>query len=186
MRRPRHREALTGTRRRRAAGFTLLETCIVLVIIAILLGVLMPSIHTAFVESALRADSRQLALMVKTAMLQSNDQHHTCVIDLTPQSLDLHGTGDASASSAPVTDADTAPATTDFDSSYRLDPADRLVIPDPKKPSVWISMPDTSWIFQPGDLCPATRVRMTRGDAWVEMSFNALTGNVENEAAYFP
>ena len=40
--------------------------------------------------------------------------------------------------------------------------------------------------FKPGELCPASRVHLGRGDAWLEMSFNALTGNVENEAAYFP
>ena len=40
--------------------------------------------------------------------------------------------------------------------------------------------------FVPGDLCPATKVRLTRGDSWLEMTFNALTGNVETESAYFP
>ena len=48
-------------------------------------------------------------------------------------------------------------------------------------------MPDnTSWTFKPGELCPAMRVRITRGDAWLEMSFSALTGNVEDEKTYFP
>ncbi len=47
-------------------------------------------------------------------------------------------------------------------------------------------MPPTTWIFEAGELCPATRVRLSRGDAYLEMSFNALTGNVENEATYFP
>ena len=47
-------------------------------------------------------------------------------------------------------------------------------------------MPEISWTFQPNELCPATRVRLSRGNAWLEMSFNALTGNVEKETTYFP
>ena len=63
----------------------------------------------------------------------------------------------------------------------------KLLTPDPQKTDGWLAMPDgTQWVFQPGELCPATRVRLARGDAWVEMSFNALTGNVENEGANFP
>src|ERR1017187_10192814 len=49
-----------------SAGFTLLEMIMVLVIIAILAGLSMPAMHSAFVEQAVRKDAHQLALMVKT------------------------------------------------------------------------------------------------------------------------
>jgi prepilin-type N-terminal cleavage/methylation domain-containing protein len=161
-------------------GFTLLELCIVLLIMAILLGVMAPAIHSVFVESALRADARQLSFLVRTAMLQSGDEHRGYVLDLTASSLDLHPAATGPAADAPAGDAPDASAT------YQLDAADKLYVPDPKKKSAWIRMPATSWTFQPGELCPATRVRMMRGKAWLEMNFNALTGNTENEADYFP
>ena len=165
-------------------GFTLLELCIVLLIMAILLGAMMPAMHSAFVESAMRADARQLSFMVRTAMLQSDDEHRGYVLDLTATSLDLHSA--ASGTEANSTPADDTGVNSDDSTAYQFDTADKLYIPDPKKNSAWVHMPTTSWIFQPGELCPATRVRLIRGNAWLEMSFNALTGNVENEADYFP
>jgi prepilin-type N-terminal cleavage/methylation domain-containing protein len=172
-------------------GFTLLEMCIVLLIIALLLGVTMPSIQSAFVEQGVRRDSHQLALMVKTAMIQSAEQHRPYAIDLTPTTMALHPVGEAAADvdAQPVDTDDSTPvnpATEDVEVTTELDKPNQLLVPDPFKDNAWIAMPPTSWIFQPGDLCPATRVRLERKSAWLEMSFNALTGNVENENTYFP
>lgn len=172
-------------------GFTLLEVCIVLFIIAILLGAMMPSIQSAFAENALRADARQLSLLVKTGMLHSNDQGQDYVLDLTAASMDLHPAGVVrKEDDAPETDkdetSDSSLAADQVLEPYHLDSANKLLIPDPKKASAWMAMPATSWLFRPGELCPATRVRLLRGKAWVEVSFNALTGNVENETAYIP
>jgi prepilin-type N-terminal cleavage/methylation domain-containing protein len=175
-------------------GFTLLELCIVLLIVGILLGAMIPAIHSAFVESGVRADARQLSLLVKTAMLQSADQDRNYVLDLSTGSLDLHPAGitakddDAASSSADTekAEADESSVSDDADIACRIDRANRLLVPDPKKEGAWINIQATSWLFQPGDLCPATRVRLARGSSYLEMSFNALTGNVENETAYFP
>lgn len=151
----------------------------------------MPAIQSAFTEKALRDDSQQLSLMVKTAMLQSADQHRNYVIDLTSTSLSLHPEG-------MPTDADAVPVSVDEDASdknsgpedivvdSRLAAPNKLIVPDPEKPNGWKDMPPTSWLFKSGELCPASTVRMSRGDAWVELEFNALTGNVENESTYFP
>ncbi len=159
----------------------------VLLIMAILAATMMPAIQSAFVENAIRADSHQLALMVKTGMLQSADQQKVYVLDLTNHTMDLHpARAPKSDSFFPPTPASDDPDDDATDLSQKLDPANKLLIPDPKRPSAWITIPATSWIFRPGELCPATRVRLARGEAWVEMSFNALTGNVENETAYFP
>jgi len=164
----------------------------VLVIIAILAGLSMPAMQSAFVEHAVRGDAHQFALLVKTAMIQSAEQHRPYAIDLTATSMALHPVGEAAKdadASSPTDDnaADTANSTPeDVEVTSVLDPPNRLLIPDPQKVNAWLDMPPTSWIFQPGELCPATRVRLARGEAWVEMSFGALTGNVENEASSFP
>jgi prepilin-type N-terminal cleavage/methylation domain-containing protein len=178
-------------------GFTLLEMCMVLFIIAILFGVTMPAIQSAFTEQAVRKDSHQLALMVKTAMIQSAEQHRNYVIDLTNNTMALHpadpatSQADTSADTSSGNDTDTTAAAgsiqmEDVVVTDQLDAPNKLLAPDPIKPNAWVDMPDTSWVFQPGELCPATRIRLSRGDAWLEMSFNALTGNVENETASFP
>ena len=51
---------------------------------------------------------------------------------------------------------------------------------------IGVDMTPTTWVFQPGALCPATKVRLERDNAWLEFTFNALTGNVDEEKAYFP
>lgn len=171
-------------------GFTLLEMCIVLFIIALLAGMMVPAWNSALAEQAVRNDAHELSLMVKTAMLQSTDQHRAYIIDLTPPTMSLHPVG--------ATDSDSTPSTSDKDSSeektapedvqivQQLDRANKLLLPDPDKPKAWQSVTSATWLFQPGELCPAPHVRLTRGNAWIELSFNPLTGNVDNEATYFP
>src|SRR5476649_2895486 len=85
-------------------GFTLMEMVIVLIIIALLFGVTMPAMQSAFVEQAVRKDAHQLALMVKTAMIQSAEQHRAYVIELTDSTMALHPVGEAAA------DPDATPA----------------------------------------------------------------------------
>jgi prepilin-type N-terminal cleavage/methylation domain-containing protein len=170
-------------------GFTLLEMCMVLFIIALLLGVTLPAIQSAFVEQAVRRDSHQLALMVKTAMIQSAEQHRPYVINLTATTISLHladETAKPTDSSAP--DDASAPSSdaAGVEASAELDRPNKLQVPDPHHTNAWTAMPPTSWFFQPGELCPASRVRLIRGKAWVTMSFDALTGNVADETSYLP
>lgn len=186
--------ARTHGARSRRCGFTLLEMCFVLFIIALLVGLTLPSVQSAFVEQGLRNDSHQLALMVRTGMIQAAEQHRPYVMELTSTSMSLHPLGEAAKEADDVFGNDnTADAATDdsqtmpdVSMTQALDPQNKLQIPDPDKASAWIEMPQVTWTFQPGQLCTATRVRMTRGAAWVEMSFSPLTGAVADESSYIP
>lgn len=167
---------------------------VVLLIIAILAGVAMPAVQSAFTEQAVRKDGHQLALMVKTAMIQSSEQHRPYVIDLTSTSMALHPEGEAAAvpddSSSNNNDDDDSiannSANINVEVTSSIDPDNKLLIPDPVKTDAWIDMPPTEWTFQPGELCPATQIRLKRGDAWLDLTFNPLTGNVDNEGSSFP
>ena len=165
----------------------------VLVIIAVLACLSLPSFSSAITENAIRKDSHQLALMVKTAMIQSADQHRAYMIELSPTEIALHPVGEAAADADASTTTDDASDTSttsgapiDVVVTSELDSANKLQIPDPQKDKAWIAIPPTQWVFQPGELCPATQVRFQRGNAWITLNFGALTGNVENETFELP
>jgi len=165
-------------------GFTLLEMCMVLFIMALLMGLSLPAIQSTFVEQGVRNDATQLSLMVKTAMLKSADQHRPYVIDFTKQTMTLHPAPDA-VSNADNDDAKTGVSEDDVITTV-LDSSNKLLFPDPDKANKWLPIKSAAWFFKPGELCSVPRVRFVRDTGWLEMSFNALTGNVENETAYFP
>jgi prepilin-type N-terminal cleavage/methylation domain-containing protein len=174
-------------------GFTLLEMCMVLFILALLVAVTMPAMESALTEQAVRRDSHQLALMVKTAMIQSAEQHRAYVIDLTTKTMALHPLGTVAAEaddSSSDEDDDTTSATVNkaVEVTTSLDAGNQLQIPNPEKANSWMTLAGDGleWTFQPGELCPATDVRFKRGDAWLQMSFDALTGNVQREQTEFP
>jgi type II secretory pathway pseudopilin PulG len=177
--------------------------CIVLLIMAILAGVALPAFSSAVTEHKIREDGHQLALMVRTAMIQSAEQHRPYVIDLTRNSMSLHPLGelaketiDSDATlfkdSGGATNSDNAPAvsdnvTTDLEEEQILDDPNKLQQPDPSKPNAWVDLADgTQWVFQPGELCPATPVRIIRGESWLALTFTPLTGNIDKESTYFP
>ncbi len=167
--------------------------CIVLFIIALLVALLIPTMDSAFTEQGLRSDSHQLALMVRTGMIQCAEQHRNYVMELTSSSMSLHPEGitpkpaDTIAASLQQDEGDTtASSMPDVIMTQDLDSNNKLEIPDPQKDDSWIEMPQVTWTFQPGALCTATRVRMTRGNAYVEMSFAPLTGAIQDESSYIP
>jgi Tfp pilus assembly protein FimT len=174
--------------------------CIVLMIIAMLFGLSVPALHSAMTEQTVRRDSHQLALMVKTAMIQASEQHRAYAIELTATTMALHPVGKAAADADASSDDDSSDADTDASGtgtvtiampdvsvSSDVDPTNKLLAPDPNKADSWVPVPDgTEWIFQPGELCPATVVRVGHGDAWLQMTFDALTGNVDKETYSFP
>jgi prepilin-type N-terminal cleavage/methylation domain-containing protein len=162
--------------RARAAGFTLLEMCIVLVILAILAGAAMPSIQSALEEQGLRQEGGQIALLVKTGMLRSSEENRAYRLDLSGRDVVL----------VPVAEEKKAHGEDAPEDPTPLDPADRILLPNPDKPGAWKPLQASSWSFQPDELCPVPRLRLERGRAWMEMSFNALTGNVEDESLYAP
>ena len=184
------------------SGFTLIEMIMVLVIIAILAATAMPAFNSAVNEHRVREDGHELAMMVRKAMIQSGEQHRAFYIDLTKHSARLYAEGDQTQQEADTdaslfkdsgsTNADApiqeAMTQTGVDQTQTLDGDNKLQVLDPTKQNVFMDVPDDGkeWIFQPGELCPADKLRVVRGDAYLEMDFTALTGAVDAEKYYFP
>ena len=161
-------------------GFTLLEMCIVLFIIALLAGVAMPAMNSAFVERALRNDSHAFSLLAKTAMIRSSEDQRPYVLtldgkELTLAPVDVH---DASAPADAPAETEVVPMTQTLDNALKL--------PDATTSRKWDTLTTVSWTFEPDGLCPLPRLRFERGDSYIEMGFNALTGDVEDEAENLP
>ena len=175
-----------------------------LVIMAILAGAALPAFSSAVNEHRVREDGHQLAMMVREGMIKSAEQHRPIIMDLTKNSMRLYAQGeqgnvDADADAKLFHDSGSTDTNSDnpleetvsqpsLDQSQTLDSPNKLQIPDPAKADAWINMPDAGqeWVFQPGQLCPAGKIRVVRGDAYLELDFAALTGTVETEKYYFP
>jgi prepilin-type N-terminal cleavage/methylation domain-containing protein len=166
------KKGTTWQRRCPARGFTLLEICIVLVILGVLMGVIAPGMQSALNEQSVRSDACKLSLLVKTAMLRSNEEHKAYVLNLSEKNWSL----------APFEAGkdDTAAVPED---SWQL--SNQLLLPDPKSEGNWQPILSAQWVFRPGQLCPATAVCFTRGQSRLELTFNALTGNAEDEGSIF-
>jgi len=185
-------------------GFTLIEMIMVLVIMAILAAAALPAFNSAVNEHRVREDGHELAMMVRKAMIQSAEQHRTFFIDLDKHSARLYAEGDTTQQEAdtqanlfkdsgststnadqPIADVASQPG---IDQTQTLDSDNKLQVLDPNKQNVWIDVPEDGkeWLFQPGELCPADKLRIVRGDAYLEMDFTALTGAVDTEKYYFP
>ncbi len=164
-------------------GFTLLEMCIVLLLIALLAATAMPALSSAFNERALRDDSHGFSLLVKTAMIRSNEEQRPYILSLNGKDLVLApgaAAGDESATTPPPSSAP------DDASGTEQTLANALKFPDATKEHTWDALPAVSWTFEPNGLCPLPRVRFERGASYIELGFNALTGDVEDEADYLP
>jgi prepilin-type N-terminal cleavage/methylation domain-containing protein len=169
-------------------GFTLLEMCIVLLILAVLMGVIAPGMQSALAEAGLRSDARELSLMVKTAMLQSVEEHRVYALNLSEKTMALGPIAPAAPedANAPADPNQPLELAQDSIENWKLDTKNKLLLPDPEGHGRWQPIESAQWVFRPGELCPARQICFTRGEARLEVTFNALTGNVEDERSIFP
>jgi prepilin-type N-terminal cleavage/methylation domain-containing protein len=166
----------------RTPGFTLLELCIVLFIMALLAGAATPTLRSAFAEQALRNDGSEVARLVKTGMLTSTEQQRSYVLTLEKGTLSLEAISnkDAGTDATPPGDEEAdSPAPTTSKLGHDLQFHD-------EQTGRWASPTTVTWQFDPNGLCPVPRLRVAMGDAYLEMSFNALTGDVEDESISIP
>ncbi len=70
---------------------------------------------------------------------------------------------DASAANKPVME--------DVNVTDQLDERNKLLAPDPIRVKAWVAMPQTEWVFQPGELCPHRACAWRAARRWLENEF---------------
>ena len=154
---------------RRTAGFTLLEICFVLFIVAVLFAVSAPPVAKQFQEEQIRKPVRELQSFAKTARRLAMEQDRAYVVLLLNRGYLLE----------PLEKKDTDSQSLRYDLpgsvKYEIQrPADR----DLK------TVADARWVFMPNGLCEPILFYFQRNEDWVRFRIDALTARIENEESF--
>lgn len=156
-------------RRRGEGGFTLLEVILVLLIIALLAGASLVDFGEFHQYQVLKETASDLKRLARTASRSSAAWGVDYRLRIEPKQFFL------------VTAGEPPPGSVrQWDGTIRLELRTR-------GESRWRVPEAFEWVFPGSGVAEPLAVRMTgRNGAFVEMSFNPLTGAVDEEIAYFP
>jgi len=164
-------------------GFSLLEMVIVMFIIMVLAGLAIGVTREVFGQEELRATSRKLALFAKTARQDALRENVAYILTLTPDRFILQ----------PAEEFVEAQTESESDSEKPVVKPIEFMLPEKVKLKVkiwgskdWEKLKEVTWTFTPTGLCAPHSFRLERDTAWMEMSFNPLTANLQDEAWYLP
>lgn len=161
---------MTAARRQQPAGFTLLEVCVVLFIVAVIFVVAaVPATHL-FNEEHLFAPVRDLQSCAKAARLRAMTGHQTCVILFGDDGYELA-----------LSDPATAHATVVRE--YRLPPHVELLCQTPADKE-YHPVADLHWYFAPNGLCEPLRFLLQQGKSWVRFRVDPLTARIQDQESF--
>ena len=171
-----HGPSRPASGRRGSEAFTLLEIVLVVLIIALAMGALIPFLGGGLENEALRKTAADFEKAARTARALAIGSGYPSEMRLEKEGFALRGY---------------RPTTGEEESPERLDEAFAIKRPTTWQVRTWLRdrwrTPDAErWIFQPSGLVEPLTVRFTRADAYVEISFNPLTGEPERERYHFP
>ncbi|SDU06568.1 prepilin-type N-terminal cleavage/methylation domain-containing protein [Verrucomicrobium sp. GAS474] len=161
---------------RRRRGFTLLEICISLAVIAVLVGLSIPAFSGWMSEQKLRDPARHMEELARTARNRAIDTQRSWAVLIRPAELVL-----------------TLQPGEDFtDDQHQAFPDLSLPVADGVKveTKAWaeetFSAPaEVRWIFRPNGLCEPLTVRFTQGESQIALRFDPLTAEVAEETYAF-
>ena len=151
------------------AGFTLLEICFVLFIVAVLFAVAAPPVAKQFQEEQIRKPVRELQTFAKTARRLAMEQNRSYVVLLLNDGYLLEPMqrkeGD--------------------NQSLRYDLPNKVTF-EIQRPSdtTLKSVADARWVFTPNGLCEPIAFFFQRDKDWVRFRIDALTARIENEESF--
>ena len=157
-----------GAGSRRARGYTLLEIAMVVAIIVLIIGAAVPLTSGFTREQRLRDVVRELLVFAKTARTDAMTTGRAAEVVFAKNGFALRRPGEKEAAES---------FKMPRGMRYVIEPfgADKAVRPDGQR-----------WIFQPTGLCEPVTVRVEEDDAWMQVTFDALTAGIADESYNIP
>jgi len=154
--------------RRRVRGYTLLEIAMVVAIIVLIIGAAVPLTSGFTREQQLRDVVRDLLIYAKTARSEAMTTGRPAEVVFAKEGFALRRAGEEEPSES---------RRLPRGMRYVIKPfgADKAVRPDGQR-----------WIFQPTGLCEPVTVRIEDDEAWMEVTFDALTAGLADERYHIP
>ncbi len=148
-------------------GFTILEVCVVLFIIAVMFSVAVPTASHLLDEEKLQGPIRELQTFARTARRDAMMENRAYEVLLLNDSYLLRPVDDSN-------DADHKPITYGLPSGVTF-AIKRLGDPD------FLKQTDSAWYFSPNGLCEPMKFLFQREGDWVRFQVDPLTGTIEKE-----
>jgi type II secretory pathway pseudopilin PulG len=155
---------------RRAEGFTILEVCVVLFIVAVLFVVAVPPAAHLFDEEKLQAPIRELQAFARTARRNAMMEDRSYEVLLLNDSYVLR----------PV---DNGKETEKKPVTYGL-PSDVTFAIKRLGDREFHKEADARWIFSANGLCEPITFLFQRGSDWIRCRADPLTATIENEESF--
>jgi type II secretory pathway pseudopilin PulG len=157
-------------KRKRASGFTILEVCVVLFIVAVLFVVAVPPAAHLLDEEKLQKPIRELQVFARTARRNAMLEDRAYAVLLLNDSYVLRpvskGTGE-----------------TDDQMKYEL-PRDITFAIKRVSDRDFARNTDARWIFSPNGLCEPLTFLFQRGNDWIRFRANPLTATLLTEESF--
>jgi prepilin-type N-terminal cleavage/methylation domain-containing protein len=154
------------------SGFTLLEVCFVLFIVAVLFAVAAPPTARLFQEEQLRRPVRELQSFAKEARRSAIAENRSYQLLLLDDRFILEP-------------ADRKAEDERSETSYRL-PSDVTFAIQRVNDTRFSGSVDGRWIFLPNGLCEPMTFLFQRGQGWIKFRIDPLTSRIEDQESYIP
>ena len=165
--RPPSRRRLFLRARSRWPGFTILEVCVVLFIIAVMFSVAVPTASHLLDEEKLQGPIRELQTFARTARRNAMMEDRPYVVLLLNDSYLLR----------PV---DTSKDSGRKPITYALPPGVTFAI-ERVGDKAFAKQTDANWYFSPNGLCEPIRFLFQRNGDWVRFRVDPLNGTIQDE-----
>ncbi len=163
-----------GPRTHSTQGFTLLELCITMLVMALMMGMAVYSYQGLNAEGDIRRPASELESMAKEAVRRAS-------LYEAPQFIHFEKTGFFMKYKQ---DADLSRSEQESAAWQR-----RVTVPEEMKIFLkrwgskrWMLATGEKWAISPGGLCEPLQVRLELGKSFLEMDFDPLSGGVREES----
>lgn len=181
-------------------AFTLIEIILVIAVMLLAMTALVPLLSDRSDERVLKSAADALEKFARTARAEAAYRGASASVLIRPDGFQLYvveaplsGDGRAEAADGSLLEdaglfepaAEERAGEQPLVDSHLL-PGGVVVKLRPWLATSWVEPEDYNWFFQPSGLCEPLAVRMEAGESWIELVFNPLTAQVQEESYAYP